>query len=205
MRKKTIILFLIIFNIIYLLPQGFAVTNPSSKTNKHSVKNINKLTDGLGQNKKNAKNQDIGIGGLGTFVETLIILALFVVGIYGIFRFIQKKRGGGFGSPAVIKVISSTGLGGNRMLQIVEVGSKIFLIGVTDNTINLLSEIDDKETIDWLRLEYSRQPQKGAEGFLEKLTSFLGRAGNQVKPADNGEKIDFMKKQRDRLRKIKNK
>jgi flagellar protein FliO/FliZ len=138
-------------------------------------------------------------GGLGTFIETVIILALFVFGIYGVFRFVQKKRGTTVSGIETIRVLSSLSAGGSRMLQLVGVGDQVFFIGVADNAVNLISEITDKETIDWIRMVHSKGQPVGTEGFVEKLFSMLGK-DNKAGAAQRTEgKVDFLEQQKKRL------
>ncbi len=138
-------------------------------------------------------------GGIGTFVETIIILALFILGIYGVFRFVQKKRGTTVSGVETIRVLSSLSVGGSRMLQLVGVGDQVFFIGIADNAINVISEITDKETIDWIRMVHSKGAVTGSEGFVEKLFSLLGKPGT-VTPAQRAEgKVDFLEQQKKRL------
>jgi len=139
-------------------------------------------------------------GGIGTFIETILILTLFVSGLYMLFRFIQKKKGTSVSGETAIKLLSSRSVGGNRMLQIVEVGNQIFFIGLGDGSINLIAEIEDKETVDWLRMQYLKGPAAVSAGFIEKLFNVFGKAGG--KPPGRGSKIDFVKKQRSRLKEL---
>ena len=138
-------------------------------------------------------------GGLGTFIETVLILGLFILGIYGVLRFVQKKRGTTTSGVETIRVLSSLSAGGNRMLQLVGVGDQVFFIGIADNAINVISEITDRETIDWIRMVHSKGEAAGSEGFVEKLFSLLGRESKEDVSKRTESKVDFLEQQKKRL------
>lgn len=146
-----------------------------------------------------------GGGGLGRFVEAILVLTLFVVGIYGVFRFIQRKRGTTGSGETTIHILSSLSLGGSRMLQIVEVGNKVYFLGVADAAINLIAEITDKETLDWVRMEASRVTAAGKEGFLERLYTLLGKGEEADSEKQSREKVEYLRKQKDRLSRMRDK
>ena len=49
------------------------------------------------------------------------------------------------------KVLENLPLGPNRSVCIIEMAGRVFLLGITDNSINLLTEITDEEEIAQLR------------------------------------------------------
>lgn len=200
LRCTAVILFSLFINIfLFAAPTGRSATNAAKKGDR-LLKGVGKE---MGSLSRTATDRNDTPGGVGTFIETMLILALFVGGLYMLFRFIQKKKGTSVSGETAIKVLSSRSAGGNRMLQIVEVGNQVFFIGVGDGSINLISEISDKETVDWLRMEYTKGPESGSTGFLEKLFNMLGRSG-EGKP-DRQTKMDFLKEQRSRLKKMDDK
>lgn len=138
-------------------------------------------------------------GGIGTFVETILILTLFLGALYALFRFIQKKKGTTATGESSIKLLSSRSLGGSRMLQLVEVGEQVFFIGVGDGSVNLIAEISDRETVDQLRMEHARSAKTGSTGFLDKLFALAGREKAGPAAAD---KLDYLKEQKERLKRM---
>ena len=66
--------------------------------------------------------------------------------------FIQKKTG--IASNKFGKVLGVLPLDNKRLIYIVYVAGKFIVLGVTENSINYLTEITDKETIDTYKLKY---------------------------------------------------
>ncbi|MBP5468214.1 MAG: flagellar biosynthetic protein FliO [Candidatus Riflebacteria bacterium] len=66
--------------------------------------------------------------------------------------FIQKKTG--IASNKFGRVLGVLPLDNKRLIYIVYVAGKFIVLGVTENSINYLTEITDKETIDTYKLKY---------------------------------------------------
>ena len=113
-------------------------------------------------------------------IKTLFVLGLFIGGFYFFYRFVAQKSGLNFPGQEAIRILSTVSLGANKFIQIVDVAGKIFLLGVTDNNVNLLTEIKDKEEIDRIRLLSSRStPVQGAK-FQDFLAVQIGRVIDKV-------------------------
>ena len=80
------------------------------------------------------------------------------------------------------------------------VSGKILLLGITDNSINLLTEITDKEVIDMVKLKSGNRGVPVT--FTDKIQSLLGgRNISFLKPGNNMNKIDNLKKRIRNIRK----
>ena len=90
--------------------------------------------------------------GIGAFIRMLLVLALVVVAIYFVFRFIKKSSSAGDGqSPdddVFLRKVSRVGLGAGQSVQIVSLWDRAFVLGVSDSSVSLIKEIDDKEMVD---------------------------------------------------------
>ena len=73
----------------------------------------------------------------------VVLLAYFTSRFIG-GRFNARSSGGG-------RVLENLPLGTNRSVCVVKIAGRVFLLGVTDNNITLLSEITDNEEIDALQ------------------------------------------------------
>lgn len=93
------------------------------------------------------------------------LLAVIILA-FGLSWLIQKKAG--FGSNVFGKVLGVLPLDNRRMIYLVDVMGKVLILGVTENNINMLGEVTDKDTLDALRLQ-NEKPLPG----MERLFSFL--------------------------------
>jgi flagellar protein FliO/FliZ len=99
-----------------------------------------------------------------------IISSLFAVIILAFVISWLLQRKGGIGGNVFGKVLGILPLDNKRLIYLVDIMGRVLILGVADNSISLLCEITDKDTLDTLRLQY----EKPAPG-MEKLFSFLRR------------------------------
>jgi len=84
--------------------------------------------------------------GLWDFFRTLLVLALIVGAVYGVLHLLRKWR------PRLIqaddkqiKVEATKVLAPGRIVHIIEVEGRRFLVGTSDHSVQLLAELDKKE------------------------------------------------------------
>ncbi len=100
-------------------------------------------------------------------------LLLVVVAIYG-FLFVLKKmmgQGGGNGGK-LIEVLESSALGPKKSVALVRYSDKAVLVGIADNAISVLAELDSAET---QKIMQESQPGRTPAGFKGVLDSARGR------------------------------
>jgi len=134
------------------------------------------------------------------FLRMILVLGLVIAAIYGLYALL--KRGSRPAKPAdsYLRVLASTTIGVGRSLHVVSLGDKAWLIGSTESSIGLISEIENKELVDALELRAAEGPQTPRKDFSSLLGDMLGRKDlRKVSSADSGE---FFNRQRDRLKKF---
>ncbi|TVQ39960.1 MAG: hypothetical protein EA384_05160 [Spirochaetaceae bacterium] len=152
-----------------------------------------------------ASGQDLGVGpgfGVGDFVRMVLVLALVVAAIYGIFFVLKKASSGSSTDSEVIRPLASRTLPGNKSLHLVEIGRQVFLIGAADHAVNLIAEITDKESVDQLVLQAATEVADRKKSFSELLGGVLGGGRANGAPAAAGP-FQFMNQQKERLRKLR--
>jgi flagellar protein FliO/FliZ len=140
----------------------------------------------------------------------IVVLALVLAAIYGVYRLMKSLAKPKAADNSSLRMLASSSLGAGKALHIVALGSKAYLIGVTEASVNLVAEVVDKEYLDALILEAATLPEKAGPGagrdFGEMLTKLLGgrRAADRTKSAAGRQRGtgDFLAGQRDRLRKF---
>ena len=117
--------------------------------------------------------------------------------------FVLLKRGARNRNPEnqLIRMLDYQSLSGSRALHLVEVGNSIFLVGSAENGVGLISEITDKEGLDAIHLELSQKPAPQKRIFSDMLINLFKSADNNR--ISMGESINFMKQQKDRLKKLR--
>ena len=145
--------------------------------------------------------------------KTIIILGLLVGGFYYFFKFVTKKTGIHALGQDVIKILSIVPVGQNKFLQVVDVAGRILVLGVTDSSINIITEVEGRDEIDRIRLLSSKSVPVQPGGFQQYITKQVVRFINKSfnRPSEEGDsghteevsgsdRMDYLKKQKDRLK-----
>jgi flagellar protein FliO/FliZ len=116
--------------------------------------------------------------------KVLITLILAAGAIYGLVFFIKRFSRGGAARDPFLKVLASASLGTNRGAHVISVGSQAWLVGSAENGVNLISEIQDKETLDLMLLEDSRKSAESAAGITGRFPDFKSMLRRMGMPVD---------------------
>ena len=147
-------------------------------------------------------------GGTTSYFSYFLGLAL-LVGVAGAIaytlRYLAKRNAAALpgGGGELLEVIAQTPIGKGKYLSLVEVGGKILVLGVGENSINLLSEINDKEEIDTLKIQAQAKGNRSGLPFSDYLKNVFVRSGPQMGSRgrdDEGLASDYIRTQRKRLK-----
>ena len=131
-------------------------------------------------------------------LRTIAVLAIIVIAIFVLFRILLKNKNKIITDSEIIKVLATFPLAANRIIQIVDIGGKILVLGVTDSNINLITTIEDKDIIDNIKLYYSKEKAEKTgfkDQFLKLLSGKVFNKTGQISYLDNYRKrIKRMKK-----------
>ena len=150
------------------------------------------------------------------FIKMILLLGIFGGGFYYFYRFVTKKTGMNLFGGEAIKVLSIVPLGQNKFLHVVDLAGKVLVIGVADSTINLISEITEKDQVDRIRILSSRTPPPDMRhgGFNDYISKQIGRIIDRIQefkhrerkirsaPVDNPADIEYLRLQRSRLKNL---
>ena len=172
---------------------------------------IEKINNSMGGTTKtpdtNSTNTKLNMSkGYFDYLKIVIVLALVVGAIYLVFLFIRKTMKIQTDSnKEVTSVLSAHSLGPGKWVEIVFVGGKYLVLGVTNDNINLITEITDMKEIE--RLEIIANSKKSEEGH-----SFVDIVGDYFKKNIVKEKkkefdyeedsVDFLQEQKERLNRL---
>ncbi|MEW6200721.1 MAG: flagellar biosynthetic protein FliO [bacterium] len=97
-----------------------------------------------------------------------------------------------------IRVLDTLSLGLNRVLYLVQVGSKVVMIASTDKGINMVTEITDPDEIAAILEEYKPAPASPVP--MAPFTSQLRQAFTRSQPTESGAKTpSLMEKLKEKL------
>ena len=130
-------------------------------------------------------------------LKTVAVLAVIVISIFVLFKILVKGKGKIISDSDVIRVLATYPLSANKVIQIVDIGGKVLVLGVTESNINLITTIEDKEVIDAIKLQYSKEKAQKT-GFKDQFTKLLGG-----KIFNKMGQISYLDNYRKRIKKMK--
>jgi len=78
-------------------------------------------------------------------VKIAFVFAVLTGIFYFALRFLSKNRDSRYPVKGMMRVLSSLPIAGGKEVQILDVGGSLFLIGVSENSVSLIKEIDSPE------------------------------------------------------------
>lgn len=148
-----------------------------------SEENIS-LSQSIDENAITFNEADVSLSGtqmsgpstLGLFIRMIVVLVLVVAVIYGIFWFIRKKTNVVKTDDEFLRRAAYLNIAPGKTVEVITLIDKAYLIGVTEDNISLLGEIQDKELIQAMNLSADKkQNTKKATTFEEVLNMFMGK------------------------------
>ena len=116
----------------------------------------------------------------GTFIRMIIALIIVVALIYGVLWFIKKKTNVVKTEDDYLRRAAYINIAPGKTIEVITLVDKGYLIGVTEDGITMLSEIDDKELISAMNLTADKKANtKKPVNFSEVLDMFLVKKGAQ--------------------------
>ena len=136
-------------------------------------------------------------------LRMVLVLGAVLAFIYLLFRLLKKAGGPRFTNPELISLHATLGIAGGKTLHLVEVGGEYYLVGASENGVNLISKIEDKDALDQIQFKISTEKPEPPKNFSDVLTRLFqkgeggGRSGSSL-----GHTKEFMESQRNRLKNL---
>ncbi len=129
---------------------------------------------------------DLGAATVKMVVALAVTVGLFLLGAV-LFRKLtgKLKLGGPAGNP-LVRTLATTSIGPKQRIALVEVAGEVMALGISDESISLLTTIDDTETADRIRRMGAPEPGAGDAAFLASISGALSGGASKKKPAKKG-------------------
>ena len=176
-----------LLTVVFLL-LSFGILNAQQSTSTNQKDNVvseqsiilNPQTDAVSQ--ENANDEYKPASTIGVFVRMIIVLIVVVLLIYAFFWFVKRKTNNNLKTDDdYLRRVAYLNIAPGKTVEVITLIDKAYLIGVTEDNINLLGEIDDKELITAMNLNSDKKSNiKKPATFSEVLELFLQK-GNKKK------------------------
>jgi len=144
-----------------------------------------------------SNGQSAAAFGFWDLLRMLLVLMLVVGAIYGLFFIIKRGKKQVQPDSSLINVLASTALPGGRQIHVIEIGRHMYVLGNADQSVNLIAEISDQESLDEIHLAASAEQNDGRKSFAQLL-------GGLFAPQDgNGASGSLLQEQKIKLRRLR--
>ena len=146
------------------------------------------------------------------FVRMFLMLTIVLGIIWLVFRLLKSGMMPGQETDTFLRKVASLPLSPGKAVHVVTLVDKAYVIGVAENSVNLIAEVGDKELVEALNLHAERQGSvprpKNFSEVLDLFTAQHSRQKQGVPPRNTGSVfdgsdtsriLDSIKKQADRL------
>lgn len=171
----------------------FCLYSQSQTTSQISEESI-VLSDSLTVNDNiNAVSEYKGTSTVATFVRMIVALVIVVGLIYGVLFFIKKKTNVVKTDDEYLRRAAYINIAPGKTVEVITLIDKAYLIGVTEDNITLLGEINDKELIEAMNISADKKANtKNPVNFSQVLDNFLIKNKNKNIFSETETKIDQM-------------
>ena len=166
---------------------SFSILNAQQSTSTNQKDNVvseqsiilNPQTDAVYQ--ENANDEYKPASTIGVFVRMIIVLIVVVLLIYAFFWFVKRKTNNNLKTDDdYLRRVAYLNIAPGKTVEVITLIDKAYLIGVTEDNINLLGEIDDKELITAMNLNSDKKANiKKPATFNEVLELFLQKGSKK--------------------------
>lgn len=126
---------------------------------------------------------------IGVFVRMIVVLIIVVALIYGVFWFIKKKTNIVKTDDDYLRRAAYINIAPGKTIEVITLIDKAYLIGVTEDNITMLGEIQDEELIKAMNLSADKKNNtKKPATFSDVLDMFLIKKGGQKNVFSDTEK-----------------
>ena len=188
--KKIIVATILFFASVFCI---YSQNNQSEKTqdNQSVVESQISLNfdDAAGTDSNNLTTQNKRPSTVLTFVRMIVALIIVVVLIYGVLWFVKKKTNVVKTDDEYLRRAAYINIAPGKTIEVITLIDKAYLIGVTEDSITMLGEIDDDELIKAMNLTADKKTNiKKATSFSEVLDMFLIKGNKQKNIFSDSEK-----------------
>ena len=115
------------------------------------------------------------------FYGSVLIILLFLILLALFLKWIGRKFSvGSGGGDEVVKVLWKGLIGSNQWIQIIDIGSKVYILGVSGNHISMIDMIDDPEGMHEIRGYCDQKKRSDRPIFLDFLNYYWKNMGKNM-------------------------
>ncbi len=203
--RRIFALFSLVFLYSFKVPLYSQETaDNSSQIENNDTSSTQRITDEtqifLDQDNASSQNTRKSSSGIWVFIRMIFVLAVIIGLLYLFLRLYKKNKNVQQSEDPFLRLITSLSLGPGKSIYLLTVIDKAYLLGATDENINLLGQIDDKEVVEAMNVYADTHNQtekpKNFNEILDMFVSGIKRSQKKEstkstkKSSSNGSRLD---------------
>ena len=178
--KKSLLLGLLFCSLSFSVFCQSAGTDKSDDLTRSEIESSIVLSDNPNPEADKPIEASKSGSGLGIFIRMLVVLIIVVALIYFVFYFIKKKTNVVKNDDDYLRRAAYINIAPGKTVEVITLIDKAYLIGVTEDNITLLGEINDDELIKAMNITADKKNNtKKPSTFSEVLDMFLVKGNKQ--------------------------
>lgn len=136
------------------------------------------------------------------FFRMILVLIFVVACMYAVIRFMKNGLTRPESNDPFLRKVSSVSISPGKSIQVVTLLDHAYIVGVSDASINVIGQVDDKELVDAMNLYADKNTSSTKpRTFNDILALFMPNSAENKNVFKNSAKdvSDLLKRQRDRL------
>ena len=175
-RKKLLAVILICITAASFLYSQNQTTQNEAPLTEESIVISDTVTTSPASSDQNYK----GPSTVGMFIRMIVVLVIVVALIYGVLWFIKKKTNAVKTDDEYLRRAAYINIAPGKTVEVITLINKAYLIGVTEDSITMLGEIQDEELIKAMNITADKKNNtKKPATFADVLDMFLVKKGGQ--------------------------
>jgi len=197
------------FFLFFFLTSFVSAQTSNQEINKNTGKDVESQYTFSQNFPANTDNDELNVNDspstIWLFIRMILVLIVVIACIYFVVFLMKKGMNNGVSSDLYLKKVATLTLSPGKNVTVVTLNNHAYLLGVADNSINLIAEIDDKELIDAMNFnESSTMSSNKTNDFASILQFFYPKNKSKNKQSSNlgfseDETLQVLQKQRERL------
>ncbi|MBI3395858.1 MAG: flagellar biosynthetic protein FliO [Spirochaetia bacterium] len=136
-----------------------------------------------------------------SFVSTVLrffgLLAVMILGLYLVVRFIRMKNPALMPTGDLAVVMATVPLVQGKFLQIVELAGRMIVLGVSESGVNMIMPVDDQGMADKIRIWHSQKGRLGPATLMDSLTKAIKKTDVKFWPSRTDGRPDAASRETD--------
>jgi flagellar protein FliO/FliZ len=132
-------------------------------------------------------------------LQMVLVLALSAFAIYGVVFLIKRVARPRENLDPHLKVLARVPLASDSFAAVISLGAKAWLVGGGSGGVNLISEVEDTESLETMLLEDARKTAEPRRYFDFRSLLHFGRDGKKAITPESSA-MENLRKQRERLK-----